>query len=60
MLNQFYDGSQHKWIPTICIDGIRICQAELVNELSYMIFQTDVRPEQKTDRDGGFGSTGKE
>ena len=41
-------------------DGIRICQAELVNELSYMIFQTDVRPEQKTDRGGGFGSTGKE
>jgi len=41
-------------------DGIRICQAELVNELSYMIMETDVRPEQKTDRDGGFGSTGKE
>ena len=41
-------------------DGNRICQAELVNELSYMIMETDVRPEQKTDRDGGFGSTGKE
>ena len=41
-------------------NGVRICQAELVHELSYMIFQTDVRPEQKTDRDGGFGSTGKE
>jgi len=41
-------------------DKIRICQAELVHELSYMIMETDVRPEQKTDRDGGFGSTGKE
>ena len=41
-------------------DGNRICQAELVNELSYMIMETDVRPEQKTDRDGGFGSTGKD
>ena len=41
-------------------NGVRICQAELVHELSYMIFQTDVRPEQKTDRDGGFGSTGKD
>ena len=41
-------------------DGNRICQAELVDELSYMIMETDVRPEQKTDRDGGFGSTGKE
>jgi dUTPase len=25
-----------------------------------MIMETDVRPEQKTDRDGGFGSTGKD
>ena len=41
-------------------DGNRICQAELVNELSCMIMETDVRPEQKTDRDGGFGSTGKD
>ena len=41
-------------------DGIRICQAEMVKELPYMIMKSDVRPEQKTDRDGGFGSTGKE
>jgi len=41
-------------------NGIRICQAEMVKELPYMIMKSDVRPEQKTDRDGGFGSTGKE
>jgi len=41
-------------------DGIRMCQAEMVKELPYVIIESDVRPERKTDRDGGFGSTGKE
>jgi len=41
-------------------DEIRMCQAEMVKELPYIIMEIDVRPEQKTDRDGGFGSTGKE
>ena len=41
-------------------DGIRMCQAEMVKELPYVIMESDVRPERKTDRDGGFGSTGKE
>ena len=41
-------------------DGIRICQAEMVKDLPYIIMKSDVRPEQKTDRDGGFGSTGKD
>jgi len=41
-------------------DKIRMCQAEMVRELPYIIMEIDVRPEQKTDRDGGFGSTGKE
>jgi dUTP pyrophosphatase len=47
------------WKQTI-INGERICQAEMLKELPYIIMETDVRPEQKTDRKGGFGSTGKE
>ena len=41
-------------------DGQRICQAELVQEHPCMIMEAETRPERKTDRDGGFGSTGKE
>ena len=41
-------------------DGQRICQAELVQEHPCMIMGAETRPERKTDRDGGFGSTGKE
>ena len=40
-------------------DGERICQAELVQEKQYVLLEVDERPERKTDRDGGFGSTGK-
>ena len=40
-------------------DGERICQAELVQEKQYVLLVVDERPERKTDRDGGFGSTGK-
>ena len=40
-------------------DGERICQAELVQEKQYVLLEIDERPERKTDRDGGFGSTGK-
>ena len=40
-------------------DGERICQAELVQEKQYVLLKVDERPEKKTDRDGGFGSTGK-
>ena len=41
-------------------NGERICQAELVSEQPYIMMEIDERPKQKTDRDGGFGSTGKE
>lgn len=41
-------------------DGIRMCQAEMVKEFLHVIMESDIRPERKTDRDGGFGSTGKE
>ena len=40
-------------------NGVRICQAELVSEHPYVMMEIDERPGQKTDRDGGFGSTGK-
>ncbi len=38
--------------------GDRIAQAELVELLQYEMVETDVQPEQTTDRVGGFGSTG--
>ena len=41
-------------------NGERICQAELVLEKQHVLLELDERPERKTDRDGGFGSTGKE
>jgi dUTPase len=38
--------------------GDRICQAELVKNLDYSLEQCYTAPKQKTDRNGGFGSTG--
>jgi dUTP pyrophosphatase len=38
--------------------GDRIAQAELVTQLKYDIVETVEKPEQKTDRVGGLGSTG--
>ena len=40
-------------------NGERICQAELVREQPSVLLEVNERPERKTDRDGGFGSTGK-
>ena len=40
-------------------NGERICQAELIREQPYVLMEVNERPERKTDRDGGFGSTGK-
>ena len=40
-------------------DGERICQAELVKVQTFNMQETVEQPEQKTMRDGGFGSTGK-
>ena len=39
-------------------NGERIAQGELVKTYSYSIEETVDVPEQKTDRVGGFGSTG--
>ena len=41
-------------------NGERICQAELILEKQHELLELDERPERKTDRDGGFGSTGRE
>ena len=38
--------------------GERICQGELVPSLSYSLEETSILPEQRTNRVGGFGSTG--
>ena len=38
--------------------GDRVAQLELVREIITDVYETEERPEQKTDRDGGFGSTG--
>ena len=38
--------------------GERICQAELIEDCHADLYEIDDRPNQKTDRDGGFGSTG--
>ena len=38
--------------------GERIAQAELVKSAKYTIEETKTQPTVKTDRNGGFGSTG--
>ena len=45
--------------PKRIIHNQRIAQGELVDHQSYLIRETDNRPERTTDREGGFGSTGK-
>lgn len=44
--------------PYIIEHGDRIAQAELRQAESYVIGRINNRPLQKTERDGGFGSTG--
>lgn len=44
--------------PFEIMDGMRIAQAEVATFQQYVIEQTDVEPEDKTSRTGGFGSTG--
>jgi dUTP pyrophosphatase len=45
-------------VPVKIYNGDRICQGELVRCEQYTLDETDEAPSQKTDRDGGFGSTG--
>jgi len=44
--------------PLYIHNGERIAQGELVPVLNYTLDHTDIKPEQKTTRNGGFGSTG--
>jgi len=39
-------------------DGDRICQGEMIRDYHYNVEEVYERPRQKTDRQGGFGSTG--
>ena len=45
-------------VPTRIYDGDRICQGELVRCEKYTLDESDEAPSQKTDREGGVGSTG--
>jgi dUTP pyrophosphatase len=45
-------------IPHKIYNGDRIVQGELVEVSKVILTSTSKRPELKTDRDGGFGSTG--
>ena len=47
-------------VQTIIINnGDRVAQGELVEMTHYEIEESSTKPTQKTDRAGGFGSTGK-
>ena len=45
-------------VPVKIYNGDRICQGELVRCEKYTLDESDEPPAQKTDREGGFGSTG--
>lgn len=40
------------------VDGTRLAQFELVKNLSFELYEENQKPKQKTDRNGGFSSTG--
>ena len=40
------------------VDNERVCQADLAFALTFALQPTEEKPAQKTDRNGGFGSTG--
>lgn len=50
--------TNHSTIVQTFSPGTRIAQGELVSKLDYGIYETIDRPGKKTDRTGGFGSTG--
>lgn len=43
----------------VIMDGERIAQLEMVPMLQYLLKESEIKPEKKTDRVGGFGSTGE-
>ena len=59
-VQQFYITVINHSETQVRIDhGDRIAQLELVEHPAYNLQMTDERPQIKTDRTGGFGSTGK-
>jgi len=44
--------------PIVIKNGTRICQGQMDMVSKYNLVEVPERPAQKTDRDGGFGSTG--
>tara|TARA_B000000557_G_C20555344_1_gene350707 strand:- start:309 stop:629 length:321 start_codon:yes stop_codon:yes gene_type:complete len=44
--------------PKTINNGDRICQAELVEKVYHSLVEIPEPPTRKTERDGGFGSTG--
>jgi dUTP pyrophosphatase len=44
--------------PIVINNGDRIAQAEMIKSEEYVLWESTVRPEKKTERDGGLGSTG--
>ena len=46
-------------VSVIVTHGDRIAQAEMVPDIAYCVEEISDKPQQKTNRQGGFGSTGK-
>ena len=44
--------------PQIITHNMRVCQAELVVDSRAAVLETDIEPTRKSNRIGGFGSTG--
>lgn len=61
-----YDYVEPVFVPVINLSkemitinhGDRICQGELFKKIPIRLFWSEEKPERKTDRAGGFGSTG--
>jgi dUTP pyrophosphatase len=45
-------------MPIVIHHGDRIAQAEMLEDIAYEVIETTEKPQQKTDRVGGMGSTG--
>ena len=45
-------------VPFDVLDGMRIAQGEIVRAIRVGLVEIDYEPENKSDRTGGFGSTG--
>ena len=50
--------TNHSEVDQTIYHGDRIAQAELVKQEEYIIWEIEQPPKQKTDREGGLGSTG--